>query len=119
MKSDTPKTDAMLELFRVCAANPKAKEGLEIFLQEIAALKQQLSDRSSYILTREHNDYDQYGKYFVARFDRLPSIIDIQNAIARDDCSIVDDELAAHILTGGGRRKDENVWWYLTKYTTE
>ena len=68
-----------------------------------------------YILTREHNDYDQHGEYFVAWFRKKPSTFEIQCAIKRDDESEIDDQLAAHILAGGGRQTAEDVWWYLRK----
>jgi hypothetical protein len=68
-----------------------------------------------YILTRQHNDYDQYGEYFVAWFPKRPTATDIQLAIAIDDESIIDGETADHIVSGGGRRDrpNEDVWWHL------
>lgn len=66
-----------------------------------------------YILTREHNEYDQYGEYFVAWFSKKPSAFYAQCAIKHDDGSEVTEELANHILSGGGRQTDENVWWHL------
>lgn len=68
-----------------------------------------------YILTRQHNDYDQYGEYFVAWFPERPTATDVKLAILKDDESAVDDATAEHILSGGGRRDalNENVWWHL------
>ncbi len=67
----------------------------------------------AYILTREHNEYDQYGEYFVAWFNNLPTVTEVLTAVESDDGSKIDDALAAHIIAGGGRQNVENVWWHL------
>lgn len=59
-----------------------------------------------YILTREVNAYDQYGRYFVCWWPTLPSKSDLAAAGIPAD-------LADHVLKGGGRRDCEEVWWHL------
>lgn len=72
----------------------------------------------TYVLTREHNTYDQFGSYFVAWFSRQPSSDEVKAAIKTDDGSEVDDALASHIVSGGGRQDAENVWWHLKKVSS-
>ena len=68
-----------------------------------------------FILSRQHNDYDQYGEYFVAWFHEQPTAADIKLAIINDDESVVDEDTAEHIASGGGRRDkaNEDIWWNL------
>lgn len=66
------------------------------------------------ILTREENDYDQSGEYFVAFFEQEPIISDIKHAIKMDTEDEISDEIASHIIShSGGRINNENTWWYL------
>jgi hypothetical protein len=64
------------------------------------------------ILTRQHNQYDQYGEYFVAWFADIPT--DIRRVLEGDGYD-ADAALAAHILSGGGREGSEDVWWNLRR----
>ena len=71
-----------------------------------------------YVLTREHNDYDQYGAYFVAAFKELPTAERLREKIFDDDGSAIDDATADQILRGGGRTDwKENVWWNMNEVT--
>ena len=64
-----------------------------------------------YIITREENQYDQYGEYFVAGFANLPSEDKLTKFFNGNR------ELAKHVLDGGGRTKAlESTWYYLRWY---
>lgn len=62
---------------------------------------------SIWVLTKEYNDYNQYGEYYISAFKEKPSIEMITNIVG---CS---DELAEWILSGGGREGYEDVWYNL------
>jgi hypothetical protein len=69
-----------------------------------------------YVLTREHNQYNQYGAYFVAAFEEKPTHKMMKKIIKKDgfDCLFPEkNELIEHILTGGGRIAMEDVWYNL------
>ncbi|MFA5234030.1 MAG: hypothetical protein WC390_06470 [Sulfurimonas sp.] len=66
----------------------------------------------AYILTREINEYNQDGKYFVAWFHSKPSIKELRSVTDNYD-SVTNNEYAKHILCGGGRKGTENEWWQL------
>lgn len=75
-----------------------------------------------YIITREINEYNQDGKYFVAAFTKLPTIEQLRKALhipENDDKELEtrNIELFNHILGGGGRRNYENEWYNLMDYT--
>lgn len=65
--------------------------------------------RSVWILTREENQYDQYGEYFDAVFFKFPSKEDLLKTGL--PASVVE-----HVLTKGGRIGREDTWWELTEY---
>jgi len=67
----------------------------------------------AHILTRSENEYNQSGEYFVAWFAAQPNPAEVKAAIQRKDGHEVDDALAAHIVSGGGRQKTEDTWWHL------
>lgn len=62
-----------------------------------------------WVLTSEHNDYDQHGEYFITVFKSKPCVVQI-SAILGEQVSI---DTCHHIVNGGGREKVENVWYYL------
>jgi hypothetical protein len=62
-----------------------------------------------FIITREENEYNQYGQYFVTAFENIPSISQVLTITGNDK------GLALHILSGGGRRNLENTWYKLHK----
>jgi hypothetical protein len=69
---------------------------------------------TSYILTREHNEYDQYGAYFVCFFHIKPSVEDLVKAFDKFEGSPCTPERAKRLLdTNGGRQGSEDVWWSL------
>lgn len=64
----------------------------------------------AFILTREINEYNQEGEYFVAWFRSKPTVEQVQKALS------VTAEFAAWIVaTGGGRQKYENEWYNLAE----
>jgi len=59
-----------------------------------------------HVLVKSYNDYDQHGDYFVAMFEKCPSITELQELLK------IDFDEAAHIAhNGGGRRKYEYSWY--------
>ncbi len=69
-----------------------------------------------WVLTREHNDYNQYGEYFVAVFAQQPSVMQMAEALRghRDAADVMAAlALVEHVRAGGGRRGDENDWFNL------
>lgn len=71
-----------------------------------------------WVLTREHNDYDQHGEYFVAVFLKKPSHTTLAKALSKEGYGTGSDVMAAlvfleHLLAGGGRVQWENVWFNL------
>lgn len=62
-----------------------------------------------YILTREINEYEQDGEYFVAVFAEKPH----HTVISKLG---VPTNRLEHVLNGGGRVDYENQWFYLRKY---
>lgn len=78
--------------------------------------------RYVYVLTAEHNQYDQYGAYFVAVFEDIPSIQQLADFLAgeQEHVSLPNKvaellSLIEHIRAGGGRRKTEDSWYNLKK----
>jgi hypothetical protein len=59
-----------------------------------------------WVLLRSHNDYDQYGEYFVAAYPVRPTV-DQLNLILNDH------DHAVHVTAGGGRRGIEDTWFNL------
>ncbi len=60
-----------------------------------------------WILTREENDYDQSGEYFVAVFMSKPTHEQLT-------ANGVETRFLRHVLNGGGRTKQfENTWFHL------
>lgn len=66
-----------------------------------------------WILTREINEYDQDGEYFVNVFKNKPTEADL--------ClnGIPDEETAKHVLGGGGRIGVEHTWWHLREHVVK
>jgi|DEB0MinimDraft_4_1074332.scaffolds.fasta_scaffold426591_2 hypothetical protein len=67
-----------------------------------------------WILTSEHNDYNQHGEYFIAWFKTKPSEKELWRVLQEEEED--DFSLVEHILkNGGGRRKpykSTNEVWY-------
>ena len=61
-----------------------------------------------WIVTREINQYDQDGEYFVAAFDHKPDFKELQ--ILLPDQS---DVTIGKLTRGGGRQNSEDEWFLL------
>lgn len=72
-----------------------------------------------YVLTREHNEYDQHGEYFEAVFEKKPSLEVLAKWMKENDgYSLPGDIFAAvafleHLRNGGGRVDKEDIWYNL------
>ena len=63
-----------------------------------------------FILTRELNEYEQDGEYFVAAYKRKPTYEMLEQVINANDV----DEVVKYLLEdGGGRIRKEREWWNL------
>lgn len=74
-----------------------------------------------WVLTREHNEYDQHGAYFEAVFSKQPSIQELAPHLSGylpQDMGVA-IAMCEHVRKGGGRYKMEDVWYNLEKVTTE
>ena len=65
-----------------------------------------------WVLTREVNDYDQHGEYFVAVFGSKPTH---EQLTALD----VPKTRLRHVLNGGGRVEFEDEWFHLRSHAIE
>lgn len=66
--------------------------------------------RSVWVLTREDNEYNQNGTYFETVFFEKPYAEQIADFLG------ISEENACHIISVGGRMKNEDSWWYLTEH---
>jgi hypothetical protein len=64
-----------------------------------------------YILTEEYNDYGQHGAYFRAAWLDIPTDMELAKHVGSTD-----EDYLRFILSGGGRRNFENIWYCLTQY---
>ena len=63
-----------------------------------------------WILTKEYNDYDQHGEYFVAVYANKPT----HQQLAEQD---VPTNRLRHVLNGGGRKDGDDKWFFLIETT--
>lgn len=73
------------------------------------------------ILTYEINNYDQYGEYFLAAFNAVPSVQQLAE-VMRGNGDMPADIMEAialleHIRKGGGRQGAEYRWFNLRPKT--
>lgn len=71
---------------------------------------------SVWVLTREHNDYDQHGEYFVEVYKEKPNFEQLK-AVVEDHYYEYEPKLE-HVVgnllrKGGDRIKSESVWFHL------
>lgn len=70
-----------------------------------------------WVLTREINQYDQDGEYFVCVFAEKPSTQKLAEVMQKQDHGATDVMEAVafleHLRAGGGRRKYEDTWFHL------
>ena len=60
-----------------------------------------------WVLTREENQYDQFGEYFDAVFSKKPTIRQLMPHVGDSKT------IAEHVLRSGGRMSDEDTWYFL------
>lgn len=60
-----------------------------------------------WIVTRNINEYDQDGEYFVSAYVEKPSFNQLKELIEGDDKTI------GKLTRGGGRQKYEYEWYHL------
>lgn len=65
--------------------------------------------KAVWVLTEEHNAYDQYGEYFLAVFASIPHHSELTKYG-------VPQNRLRHVLNGGGRVKWENNWFHLRRH---
>lgn len=75
------------------------------------------STTTVWVLTTEHNDYNQYGAYFLAVFAKKPEIAALAEALKNEVPPNIPTmeaiALIEHIRAGGGRRGTEDKWFNL------
>ena len=72
--------------------------------------------KTVWVLTREINDYNQEGCYFVAVFAAKPTTIQMAEALkgmVQGEDLMTALAFVEHVRGGGGRRGDENEWYHL------
>lgn len=75
--------------------------------------------KSCWVLTKEYNEYDQYGEYFICVFTEKPDfaklkpIIDSEYAPNDKDDPKVKEVVGNLIRKGGGRIRYEFKWFFL------
>jgi hypothetical protein len=67
--------------------------------------------RTVWVLTSEYNQYDQYGRYFLAVFAEKPTAEQLRPHIAKH--YYVDEAYLEHVRGGGGRLREEDLWYCL------
>lgn len=65
-------------------------------------------DSSLWVITREINEYNQEGEYFVAVFKDKPTKEELIKLLPNEPEKYVD-----HLLTGGDRLDKEDEWYNL------
>lgn len=76
--------------------------------------------KKAWVLTREINQYDQDGEYFVAVFDKKPDLKKMAEVMRSENHGVGGDVMDAvsfleHLLSGGGRRGVEDEWYSLSE----
>ena len=73
-----------------------------------------------WVLTREHNDYDQHGEYFEEVFAKKPSISEFADYFSKADQGVMKYGTPMEALSfierlreGGGRKDSEDTWYNL------
>jgi hypothetical protein len=61
-----------------------------------------------WVVTREINEYDQDGAYFVAVYTDMPDFTQLKALLPQET-----DTTIGKLTRGGGREKDEQEWFYL------
>jgi hypothetical protein len=74
--------------------------------------------KGAWVLTTEYNDYDQYGKYFIAVFSKQPSLEELASFCHKNSIHIGASvaqgvEFLERLRKGGGRINTEHQWYNL------
>jgi len=75
--------------------------------------------KTIWVITEEHNAYDQYGEYFICAFAEKPTHAQCLDLLLELDYIQEDqprkhkDKMSEFLMKGGGRYKYENVWYWL------
>lgn len=75
-----------------------------------------MSPTKVWVLTKELNEYDQYGAYFVTVFKEKPTV-DLLSGFIKETPDIGLTRIGYYkwVLNGGGRFGDEYEWYHLTE----
>lgn len=66
-----------------------------------------------WILTKEYNQYNQFGAYYVEAFVNKPTFDQIFDRLKKFYGYAPTEDECYHILSGGGRISDEYMWFTL------
>lgn len=66
-----------------------------------------------WVLTKEVNDYNQHGAYFVRAWVGKPTEADVKKEIGVSDYQWNELKYGKHIMAGGGRINYEYDWYIL------
>ncbi len=66
-----------------------------------------------WILTFEVNQYEQEGAYYLKVFKEKPSKGQVAEVLNRLGHGEFGDEYLDHVLSGGGRKEYEDIWFNL------
>lgn len=66
-----------------------------------------------WIVTREINEYDQDGAYFVAAYEEKPTFHELKVLLPDES-----DATIGKLTRGGGRQQFEHEWFYLTEVSS-
>lgn len=73
---------------------------------------------SVWIITREENQYDQYGEYFCCAFKEKPTYAQCleflinERFVDQSQSKKYKEMLVEHLMSGGGRYSDSFDTWY-------
>jgi len=71
-----------------------------------------------YVLLREENDYNQYGEYFVAAWNRKPTPEEISKVTSIPvDAEWNDKNIIDCIVNNSGNPTQNYTWYSLVEYT--
>ena len=69
--------------------------------------------QTRWIVTREVNEYDQDGEYFVSVFDEKPTFKELKEVLPYES-----DATIGKLTRGGGRQGSEAEWFFLREIKT-
>lgn len=63
-----------------------------------------------WVVTKEYNDYNQHGEYFVAVYKDKPTFQQLKETLQSED-----DVTIGKLTRGGGRQNIEDEWYSLIR----